>query len=132
MRKGEAQQRLLDFFLSTCHTRSGWLTSLVGFLLPGPEKSKYNAQILVHFIHMFHIDISLQCNDYQGESYESCGKPSEWSNFLLKKICTFLNKICQGEAAMLATKRVVAPMRAALGNININTRFEFSNHLDNY
>jgi len=28
----------------------------------------------------------------------------------------------QGEAAMLATKRVVAPMRAALGNININTR----------
>jgi cyclin B len=28
----------------------------------------------------------------------------------------------QGEAAMLAAKRVVAPMRAALGNININTR----------
>ena len=28
MRKGEAQQRLLDFFLSTCHTRSGWLASL--------------------------------------------------------------------------------------------------------
>ena len=27
---------------------------------------------------------------------------------------------------MLATKRVVAPMRAALGNININTRFEFT------
>ena len=31
-------------------------------------------------------------------------------------------KLLKGEAA-LAAKRVVAPMRAALGNININTRF---------
>ena len=40
---------------------------------------------------------------------------------ILKTI--FCNLISKGEAAMLAAKRVVAPMRAALGNININTRF---------
>ena len=119
---------LISFSPPATRDQVGWLLwgELVGFCITWPWVEEYIVYRLVYVIHKFHVDISLQCNDYQGESFESCGKPSEWSNFLLKKYFAFLNQICQGEAAMLATKRVVAPMRAALGNININTRFEFT------
>ena len=77
---------------------------------------------------------STQCNGDQGKSHKSCGESSERIFKVLHIISTsphpwekdkkWNNQLLKGEAA-LAAKRVVAPMRAALGNININTRFYF-------
>ena len=58
-------------------------------------------------VHKIDIDISLQCNGNQGESYESCGKSSEWSKFILRKICMQPN--FSGRGSYAGSKKSCGP-----------------------